>query len=63
MMHTPNPGSDPHPEKRDDDAPDVPQPPVPPDQAPDVVPQRDPPKPGQPAKEPPMVVREDAAWK
>lgn len=54
-MHTPNPGSDPQPD-RDDEEPDVRQPPVvPPDQAPDVVPQRDPPRPGRP-EEPPMVV-------
>lgn len=35
--------------------PDTPTPPVPPDQAPDVVPQEDPPKPGQPAGPPPLI--------
>ncbi|MGZ8255552.1 MAG: hypothetical protein ACXW2G_06580 [Burkholderiaceae bacterium] len=54
-MHTPNPGSDPHPDNNDGEQPDVRQPPVPPDQAPGVVPQRDPPKPGL-KPEPPMVV-------
>jgi hypothetical protein len=44
----------PRPERDDDERPDVRQPPVPPDQAPDVVPQRDPPKPGR-REEPPMI--------
>lgn len=39
----------------DDEQPDVRKPPVPPDQAPDVIPQRDPPKPGRPKPEPPMI--------
>ena len=56
-MHTPNPGSDPHPGSGDEEQPDVRQPPVPPDQAPDVVPQEDPPKPGRHKQEPPMIVR------
>ena len=41
-MHAPDPQPPGH-----DDEPDVKQPPVPPDQAPEIVPQRDPPKPGQ----------------
>lgn len=41
----------------DDDRPDVRKPPVPPDQAPDVIPQRDPPKPGRPKEDPPMIAR------
>jgi hypothetical protein len=32
-----------------------PKPPVPPDQAPDVVPQEEPPKPGRDRKDPPLV--------
>jgi hypothetical protein len=38
----------------DDEEPDVKQPPVPPDQEPEVVPQRDPPKPGQ---DTPLIAR------
>ena len=41
-MHTPDPQPPGHEEE-----PDVKQPPVPPDQVPDIVPQGDPPKPGQ----------------
>lgn len=48
VLHTPVP--DP---REDEEDPDVKQPPVPPDQEPDVVPQGDPPKPGQ---NPPMIV-------
>ena len=46
-MHTQMPSP-----REDEDDPDVKQPPVPPDQAPDVVPQGDPPKPGEHA---PMI--------
>lgn len=42
LMHTPIP--EPH---EDEEQPDVKQPPVPPDQEPDVVPVQDPPKPGR----------------
>jgi len=52
-MHR-NPSEPIPPPKQDDDSPDVPRPPVPPDQAPDVIPQRDPPKPGQ-NPEPPII--------
>lgn len=41
-MHPPTP--DP---REDEEEPDVKQPPVPPDQAPDIVPQREPPNPGE----------------
>ena len=41
-MHTPTP--DP---REDEEEPDVKQPPVPPDQEPDIVPQRDPPDPDE----------------
>ena len=41
-MHTPTP--DP---REDEEQPDVRNPPVPPDQEPEVVPQGDPPKPGE----------------
>ena len=41
-MHTPTP--DPH---EDEEEPDVKHPPVPPDQEPDVVPQREPPNPDE----------------
>ena len=43
------------PPKGGDDEPDVRKPPVPPDQAPDVIPQTDPPKPGRREKDPPMI--------
>lgn len=46
-MHTPTP------DPRDDEEPDVKQPPVPPDQEPEVVPQGDPPRPGEHT---PMIV-------
>lgn len=42
LMHTPIP--DP---LEDEEEPDVKQPPVPPDQEDEIVPQRDPPKPGE----------------
>lgn len=48
-MHTPTP----HDPNEDEDEPDVRQPPVPPDQESEVVPQRDPPKPG--GEPPPMI--------
>jgi hypothetical protein len=52
------PPDDPHfPSDDDDRDPDVRQPPVPPDQAPDVVPQQDPPRPGTDRQPPPMVAR------
>jgi hypothetical protein len=55
-MHYPEPPTGPG-NDEDDKRPDVRQPPVvPPDKAPDVIPQRDPPKPGRPKPEPPMVV-------
>jgi hypothetical protein len=55
-MHSPNP-NEPRPSNDDDkdEQPDVRQPPVPPDRAPDVIPQRDPPKPGRPKSDPPMI--------
>lgn len=34
---------------------DVKQPPVPPDQQPEIVPVEEPPKPGQPTGEPPLI--------
>ena len=40
-MHTPTPDND-----RSEEQPEVDQPPVPPDQEPDVVPVQEPPKPG-----------------
>ena len=46
-LHTPIP--DP---LEDEEEPEVKRPPVPPDQEPDVIPQRDPPSPGEPA---PMI--------
>jgi len=49
-MHTPNPGSNPRPDEKDDP---VCQPPVPPDQQDDVVPVQEPPKPG--GRETPMI--------
>lgn len=57
-MHTPNPGQS-EPDVRDPDA-DTPQPPVPPDQRDDVVPQEDPPAPGQRPDRPPLIVAEHA---
>lgn len=45
----------------DDERPDVRQPPVPPDQAPDVIPQRDPPKPGRQREDPPLIARRGTA--
>lgn len=53
-MHTPNPGEI-EPDVRDPEQ-DTPQPPVPPDQRPDVIPQRDPPNPGRREDNPPMIV-------
>jgi hypothetical protein len=53
-MHSPTPQSDP----QTDEDPDVKQPPVPPDQEPEVVPQRDPPKPG--GEPPPMIASRTA---
>ncbi len=53
-MHIPNPGDDPG--INDPDR-DKPQPPVPPDQQPDVVPVQEPPKPGRGDDAPPMIVR------
>lgn len=54
-MRYPEPPSSP-PADDDSDRPDVRTPPVPPDQEDDVIPQRDPPKPGQ-GKEPPLIAR------
>lgn len=47
-MHTPTPVPN-----ENDEQPDVKQPPVPPDRAPDVVPVEDPPRPG--GEPPPMI--------
>jgi hypothetical protein len=44
-----------HAPDRDDEDSDIRTPPVPPDKQPDVVPQRDPPKPGRRNDEPPMI--------
>lgn len=52
-MHTPNPGQS-EPDVRNPQ--DTPQPPVPPDQRDDVVPQEDPPAPGQRPDRPPLIV-------
>ena len=54
-MRYPEPPTSPNPGNENDDRPDVRKPPVPPDQAPDVIPQRDPPKPGRRKEEPPMI--------
>ncbi len=53
-MHTPNPGQS-EPDVRDPKE-DKPRPPVPPDQRDDVVPQEDPPGPGQRPDRPPLIV-------
>jgi hypothetical protein len=52
-MRYPEPPSPP-PANEDDDRPDTRKPPVPPDQLPDVIPQRDPPSPGH-RKQPPLI--------
>jgi hypothetical protein len=55
-MRYPEPPPSPAPGNgNDDDRPDVRNPPVPPDQAPDVIPQRDPPKPGRRKPDPPLI--------
>lgn len=53
-MHIPNPGREPN---EDEPGREIPRPPVRPDMEP-VVPQRDPPKPGQPdvPGEPPPII-------
>jgi hypothetical protein len=51
-MHTPVP--DP---LEDEENPEIKRPPVPPDQEDEIVPQRDPPKPGRDRDPPPMIVR------
>lgn len=51
-MHTPDPVTE---SPGNDQSGDVRQPPVPPDKAPDVVPQRDPPKPGRHGDGPPLI--------
>jgi hypothetical protein len=53
-VQAPNPQSEPGMDEPDREAP---QPPVPPDQRPDVVPQRDPPKPGRGEEPPPLIAR------
>ena len=52
-LHTPVPDPE-----EDEEQPDVKHPPVPPDQEPDVIPQRDPPKPGEGT---PMIARAKCA--